>query len=172
VAITRKTLLRHNKIVVSFQSDSHICSQEETMAELKTKPTDTSADSFVAALPDEKKRKDSLALLEMLRQVTGEQPRMWGDSIVGFGSYHYAYAGGRKGDWFVTGFSPRKQNLTLYVMGGFEQHADLLARLGKHKLGKGCLYINKLQDVDQEVLRQLLAAAVAQAQGASDSDPG
>jgi hypothetical protein len=169
---TRKTLLRHNKIVVSLQADSHICSQEETMAELKTKPTDISADSFVTALPDEKKRKDSLALLEMLRQVTGEQPRIWGDSIVGFGSYHYTYASGREGDWFVTGFSPRKQNLTLYVMGGFEQHADLLAGLGKHKLGKGCLYINKLQDVDQEVLRQLLAAAVAQAQGASDSDPG
>jgi hypothetical protein len=141
------------------------------MAELKTKPTELSADSFVAALPDEKKRNDSLALLEMLRQVTGEQPRMWGENIVGFGSYHYTYASGREGDWFVTGFSPRKQNLTLYVVGGFEQHADLLSGLGKHKLGKGCLYINKLQDVDQEVLRQLLAAVVAGAQGASDSPP-
>jgi hypothetical protein len=134
------------------------------MAELKTKPSAASADSFVAALEDENKRQDSLELLDMLRQVTGEQPQMWGDTIVGFGSYHYVYASGRSGDWFVVGFSPRKQNLTLYVMGGFEQHADLLAKLGKHKLGKGCLYINKLQDVDREVLRQLVVASVAQAQ--------
>jgi hypothetical protein len=141
------------------------------MAEPKTKPTDTSADSFVAALPDEKKRNDSLELLAMLREVTGEQPQMWGDSIVGFGSYHYTYASGRQGDWFVAGFSPRKQNLTLYVMGGFEPHDELLAKLGKHKLGKGCLYINKLQDVDRDTLRQLLAAAVAQAQQASHSSP-
>jgi hypothetical protein len=164
-------LLRCSKIVICLQAEAHICSQEKTMAELKTKPTDVSADSFVAALSDEKKRNDSSELLAMLRDVTGEQPQMWGDSIVGFGSYHYTYASGRQGDWFVAGFSPRKQNLTLYVMGGFEQHDELLAKLGKHKLGKGCLYINKLQDVDRDMLRQLLAAAVAQAQQVSHSSP-
>ena len=98
------------------------------------------------------------------RRLTGETPRLWGDSIVGFGSYHYAYASGREGDWFVTGFSPRKQNLTLYAAGGFEPHTALLAKLGKHKLGKGCLYINKLQDVDQEVLRALMTTVEDEAQ--------
>ena len=101
----------------------------------------------------------------MMQAATDEAPRLWGSNIVGFGSYHYTYASGRKGDWFVTGFSPRKQNLTfylagIYMTGGFEQHVDLLARLGKHKLGKGCLYINRLKDVDQDVLRELIMAAV------------
>ena len=99
------------------------------MAELKTKPQDTSVDAFLQSVSDERKRQDSYALLQLLQEITDESPRMWGDSIVGFGDYRYVYASGREGDWFVTGFSPRKQNLTLYVMGGFEPHAELLARL-------------------------------------------
>ena len=134
------------------------------MAELKTKPNDADVHAFLAGVPDEEKRNDSLALLEMFGTVTGEQPKMWGSSIVGFGDYRYAYASGREGDWFVTGFSPRKQNLTLYAIGGYEPHGALLARLGKHKLGMGCLYINRLRDVDQDVLRELIAVTVAGAQ--------
>lgn len=133
------------------------------MAELKTRLTDASVDAFLQSVADERKRQDSFALLQLLQEVTGESPRMWGDAIVGFGDYRYFYASGRGGDWFVAGFSPRKQNLTLYVMGGFEPHAELLGRLGKHKLGKGCLYINKLQDVDQDVLRDLMAVSVEEA---------
>ena len=135
------------------------------MAELKTKLTDADVETFLQSIPDERKRQDSYAVLEMMQAATDEAPRLWGSNIVVFGSYHYTYASGRKGDWFVTGFSPRKQNLTfylagIYMTGGFEQHVDLLARLGKHKLGKGCLYINRLKDVDQDVLRELIMAAV------------
>jgi hypothetical protein len=137
--------------------------KEASMAELKTKPTDASVEAFLQSLPDERKRQDSFAILALLQEVTGESPRLWGSNIIGFGDYHYTYASGRTGDWFVTGFSPRKQNLTLYIIGGFEPHAELLGRLGKHKTGKGCLYINRLQDVDQAVLRALMAAAVDQA---------
>jgi len=139
------------------------------MAELKTKPNDADVHAFLAGVLDEEKRNDSLALLEMFRTVTGEQPKMWGSSIVGFGDYRYAYASGRKGDWFVTGFSPRKQNLTLYSIGGYEPHGALLARLGKHKLGMGCLYIKRLRDVDQGVLRELIAATVAGSQAEGES---
>jgi hypothetical protein len=133
------------------------------MAELKTKVTDQNVGAFLQTIDDEGKRQDSLVLLAMLQEITAAPPRLWGESIVGFGDYHYVYASGREGDWFVAGFSPRKQNLTLYCMGGFEQHADLLGRLGKHKLGKGCLYIKRLKDVDQEVLSALLTAAVKEA---------
>lgn len=133
------------------------------MAELKTKPTDADVNAFLQSIADERKRQDSYTLLHLLQEITGATPRLWGDSIVGFGDYRYVYASGRTGDWFVTGFSPRKQNLTLYVMGGFESHADLLAKLGKHKLGKGCLYINKLQDIDQNILRSLLETSVVEA---------
>lgn len=133
------------------------------MAELKTKPTDGDVEAFLAALPDAQKRSDSFVLLDLFRTVTGESPKMWGTSIVGFGDYHYVYASGREGDWFVTGFSPRKQNLTLYCMGSYEPYGDLLARLGKHKLGKGCLYINRLQDVNLDVLRELVTVTIAAA---------
>jgi hypothetical protein len=133
------------------------------MVELKTKPTGDDVEAFVASLPDAAKRDDALVLLDMLRQVTGETPKLWSSNIVGFGDYHYRYATGREGDWFVTGFSPRKQNLTLYSVGGCDAYPELLARLGKHKLGKGCLYINKLKDVDQDVLRELMAAVVTSA---------
>ena len=133
------------------------------MAELKTKPNDGDVEAFLAAVPDAQKRSDSLVLLDLFRTVTGDTPKMWGTAIVGFGDYHYAYASGREGDWFVTGFSPRKQNLTLYCMGGYEPHGELLVRLGKHKMGKGCLYINRLQDVDLDVLRELITVTVAAA---------
>lgn len=141
------------------------------MAELKTKATDASVEVFLQSIPEERKRQDSLALLQMMQEATGEAPRLWGSSIVGFGDYHYAYASGREGDWFVAGFSPRKQNLTLYAMGGFEPHAELLERLGKHKIGKGCLYINKLADVDQEVLRALISASVDEARKNANPPP-
>jgi hypothetical protein len=130
------------------------------MAELKTKKTDQSVEAFLNSVSDDKKRQDSFAILEMMKEASGEQPTMWGESIVGFGSYHYKYASGREGDWFLTGFSPRKQNLTLYLMSGFEMFGDLLSKLGKHKTGVGCLYINKLEDVDQAVLKELIAQSV------------
>jgi hypothetical protein len=130
------------------------------MAELKTKKTDQSVEAFLNSVSDDKKRQDSFAILEMMKEASGEQPTMWGESIVGFGSYHYKYASGREGDWFLTGFSPRKQNLTLYLMPGLEMFGDLLSKLGKHKTGVGCLYINKLEDVDQAVLKELIAQSV------------
>ncbi len=130
------------------------------MAELKTKPTDQSVEDFLQAVPDERRRGDSLAIVEMMARVTSEQPKMWGSSIVGFGVRHYRYESGREGDWFLTGFSPRKQNLTLYLTQGFDRYGDLLKRLGKHKTGKGCLYINKLDDVDSGVLEELVARSV------------
>jgi len=130
------------------------------MAELKTKRNDQSVDEFLQAIPDERRRKDCYTVLELMKKVTGEEPKMWGDAIVGFGAYHYKYASGREGDWFFTGFSPRKQNLTLYIMSGFEEYNDLLNKLGKLKTGKACLYINKLKDVDLSVLRELVTKSV------------
>ena len=130
------------------------------MAELKTKRNDQSVDEFLQAIPDERRRKDCYTVLELMKKVTGEEPKMWGDAIVGFGDYHYKYASGREGDWFFTGFSPRKQNLTLYIMSGFEEYNDLLNKLGKLKTGKACLYINKLKDVDLSVLRELVTKSV------------
>lgn len=130
------------------------------MAELKTKLTDASVEAFLNTLEDESKRKDAQTILQMMQDVTGEAPRMWGNSIVGFGSYRYKYASGKEGDWMLTGFSPRKQNLTLYIMSGFEINADIMSRLGKHTTGKGCLYIKKLKDVDQTVLRELITQSV------------
>ena len=112
----------------------------------------------MATVEDPQKAADSRAILDMMREVTQEEPVMWGKSIVGFGSYHYKYASGREGDWMLTGFSPRKTSLTLYLMYGMDKFPDLLGRLGKHKLGKGCLYIKRLSDVDQEVLREVIAA--------------
>src|SRR5690242_7974051 len=120
--------------------------------EVKTKVNDASVTGFLAAVPDEAQRKDAATLLALFRKASGAEPRMWGDSIVGFDAYHYVGKSGRSGDWLLSGFSPRKQNLTLYVFGGWEQHHDLLARLGKHSLGKGCLYITRLEQVDLPVL--------------------
>ena len=126
------------------------------MAENKTVPTDQKVEDFLNTVEDERKRKDSFTILELMKQVTGLEPQMWGSSIVGFGTYRYKGASGRTGDWMLTGFSPRKQNLTLYGMGGFGPHHDLLQKLGKHSLGKGCLYIKRLDDVDLPTLKRVM----------------
>jgi hypothetical protein len=131
------------------------------MAELKTKPTDQSVEGFLNKVPDEKKRQDSFAILDLMKQVTGEEPIMWGDSIVGFGRYHYKYASGREADWFITGFSPRKQNLTLYLMSGFDEYDQLLNKLGKHSTGKSCLYVKRLENIDLDILKELIEKSVA-----------
>jgi hypothetical protein len=128
--------------------------------ELKTQVNDASVEGFLNSVADEQKRSDCFEILRLMEQVTKEEPKMWGASIVGFGSYHYKGASGREGDWMVTGFSPRKENLTLYITGGFEPHQNLLMKLGKHKTSVGCLYIKKLADVDQEVLKELIAESV------------
>lgn len=126
------------------------------MAELKTKQTDRSVEDFLDSIPDDKKRVDSYTILELMKNATGLEPKMWGDSIIGFGSYHYCYESGREGDWFLTGFSPRKQNLTLYVMAGFTQYEALLQKLGKFSTGKACLYIKKIEDIDMPTLEELI----------------
>jgi hypothetical protein len=130
------------------------------MAELKTTETEASVAAFLATVADAQRREDCRRVLEIMRSATGVEPKMWGDSIVGFGSYHYRYESGREGDWFVTGFSPRKSSLTLYIMAGFDRYEALLSRLGKHSTGKSCLYIRRLADVDEAALRQLVAASV------------
>jgi hypothetical protein len=133
------------------------------MADNKTTANDQSVEAFLNAVPDERKRNDSFTVLEMLKEASGMEPKMWGSSIVGVGSYHYKYESGREGDTMIAGFSPRKQNLTFYNVGGFEQYDDLLKQLGKHTLGKGCLYIKRLDDVDLSTLRKLIEASVQQA---------
>lgn len=132
------------------------------MAELKTKPTDASVTDYLNSIENEQVRKDCFAILEMMREATHAEPQMWGDSIVGFGTYHYVYASGREGDWPLTGFAARKQNITLYIMLGFEQYEGLLARLGKHTHAKSCLYIKRLSDINQPVLVELIQASVDQ----------
>ena len=134
------------------------------MAELKTKPGNESARAFIEAIADERQRDDCFAILELMQSATKAEPVMWGGSIVGFGTYRYVYASGREGDWFLTGFSPRKQNITLYIMMGFERHPDVMEHLGKYKTGKSCLYIKRLADVDKNVLTQLIRQSVAQLQ--------
>ena len=130
------------------------------MAELKTKPNDEDVKDFLNRVEDEKKRQDCFQVLALMRQITKEEPKMWGGRIVGFGSYHYKYDSGREGDFFVTGFSSRKQNLTLYIMAGFSRYGELMKKLGKYKTGKSCLYIKKLEDVDLEVLKKLISESV------------
>lgn len=129
-------------------------------AKLKTAPNDRSVEAFLEEIEDEKRRRDCFTLLELMKEVTGTEPRMWGDSIIGFGSYHYRYESGREGDWFLTGFSPRKQNLTLYIMSGFAGYDALLGKLGKFTTGKACLYVKKMEDVDLETLRELVRQSV------------
>lgn len=131
------------------------------MASPKTMPTDVPVTDFLDAVADEQKRADCYELVDLMREVTGAEPVMWGPSIVGFGSYHYTYASGREGDWMISGFAPRKRELTLYIMAGFEGYGALMERLGKHRTGKSCLYIKRLDDVDRDVLRELIAASVA-----------
>lgn len=126
----------------------------------KTKPTGASVDAFLDGLADVQMQADCRAVAAMMAEVTGSEPRLWGSSIVGFGSYHYRYASGREGDFMLAGFAPRKRALTLYIMAGFAEYADLLARLGKHTTGKSCLYVKRLADVDQAVLRELVTRSV------------
>ena len=130
------------------------------MAELKTQRNDKNVEDFLNTVSDEKKRTDSFTILELMEDVTGSEAEMWGDSIIGFGSYYYKYASGRNAEWFLTGFSPRKQNLTLYIMSGFDEYDELLQKLGKHSTGKSCLYVKRLEDVDQDVLRDLVSKSV------------
>jgi hypothetical protein len=131
------------------------------MAENKTKATKESVPAFIGALTDEAKRADAKALLKLMQNITGERPKMWGPSIIGFGSYHYTYESGREGDMPVVGFSPRKAATVVYGAIGFSEAETLLATLGKHTTGKGCLYIKKLADVDVKVLETLVSKAVA-----------
>lgn len=129
------------------------------MAENKTQPTTASVDAFLKGLKDKPRAADSRVVLTLMQKVTGEQPRMWGPSIVGFGTYHYKYDSGREGDFLRIGFSPRAQALTLYLMGGFPRYEALMAKLGKYKTGQSCLYIKHLSDVDLKVLEELIVAS-------------
>ena len=131
------------------------------MADNKTKPTGISAKAFIDAIPDEAKRADARTLVKLMQTVTGEKPKMWGPSIIGFGTHHYKYESGREGDTALVGFSPRKSATVLYGVAEFKGAAKLLARLGKHTTGKGCLYIKNLSDVDLKVLEELIVKSVA-----------
>ena len=131
------------------------------MAENKTKATEQSVTAFLDAVPSETRRRDGYAVLELMKEITGEEPKMWGPTMVGFGSYHYKYESGREGDMFVVGFSPRKASLTLYLATGLPQYDELIQKLGKYKTSKACLYVNKLADIDQAVLRELIQQSVA-----------
>ena len=131
------------------------------MSENKTQPTQVTPREFLATVEPEKRRKQGEELLAFFETVTGWKARMWGPSIIGFGEYHYQYESGREGDFLATGFSPRKANLTLYIMPGYEDYGTILERLGKHKLGKSCLYINKLEDIDMDVLAELVKTGLA-----------
>ena len=130
------------------------------MAENKTKQTEASVEKFLNNVNDEKQRADSFTILKMMQQITKAEPKMWGPSIVGFGTYHYKYESGREGDCALTGFSPRKGNLTLYIMGGFDEQSVKMKKLGKFKTGKCCLYIKKLDDIDMSVLKELVKSSV------------
>ena len=130
------------------------------MAEMKTKPTDESVKDFLNRIPEAERREDCFAVAKMMEEITGEKPKMWGPSIVGFGSYHYKYASGREGDWPVTGFSPRKKDLTLYLMMGFERHTELMEKLGKCSHSKACLYIKRLSDIQVPTLKKLIKVSV------------
>ncbi len=135
------------------------------MAELKTKKTGVSVDSFLEKVPNAEQRADAYTILELMKDITGEEPRMWGPSIVGFGEYHYVYASGHEGDMCLTGFSPRKTALTIYFYAGFAQDAALLKKLGKCKTSKGCMYIKKLADVDLAVLREMIETNIKRIKG-------
>ncbi len=130
------------------------------MAKLKTQKTNASVSAFLKGIADDERRKDCQTLVRIMKAAVGTPPKMWGPSIVGFGHYHYKYASGRENDWFLAGFSPRKQDLTLYLMSGLDRHDALVARLGKYKTGKSCLYVKRLADIDIAVLKELIAESV------------
>ena len=131
------------------------------MAELKTKPTRGSVTAYIKSIEDYKRRRDCIEVMAMMRRITGKPPKMWGTSIVGYGKYHYKYKSGREGDWFITGFAPRKQNLTIYIMPGFTKYSSIMKNLGKYKLGVSCLYIKSLADVDEKLLSELIEKSVS-----------
>jgi Domain of unknown function (DU1801) len=137
------------------------------MAELKTKPTDASVADYLNAIENEQVRQDCWVIVDIMQTATKAEPVMWGDSIVGFGLYHYVYASGREADWMLTAFSPRKQNITIYIMAGFTQFEELLADLGKYSLGKGCLYIKRLSDIHLPTLKKLIQESVNHVKGAN-----
>ena len=130
------------------------------MADNKTRPTGASVTEFIAAISDPGMRADAKKVAAMMRRATGKRARMWGPSIVGYGSYHYRYASGRAGEFMITGFSPRKRALTIYVMPGFSRFDTLMSKLGSYKTGKSCLYIRRLADVDETVLEQIIEQSV------------
>ncbi len=131
------------------------------MPENKTKATELSVDDFLNAISDQAKQDDSRVIVSMMQELTGATPKMWGESIIGFGHVRYKYDSGREGDWFITGFSPRKQNLTLYLLPGLmTENTEMLKDLGKFKTGKGCLYINKLSDIKTDVLREIIETSI------------
>ncbi len=130
------------------------------MAELKTKPTDSSVADYLNAIENNQVRQDCWAIVELMQDATKAEPKMWGSSIIGFGTYHYVYASGREADWMLTAFSPRKQNITLYIMGGFEEYDQLIASLGKCTRGKGCIYIKRLSDINIPTLEKLIRESV------------
>ena len=131
------------------------------MAANKTQPTDASVLDYINAVQHEQRKKDALEIYAIFNELLREPAVLWGDSLIGYGSYHYKYDSGREGDFFLTGFSPRKQNLSVYIMPGFKRYTELLQRFGKHKTGASCLYINKLADIDIEVLKKLIIESVA-----------
>jgi len=130
------------------------------MAENKTKPTNDSVAAFIDSIQDEQKRRDARKVAAMMREATGSRARMWGSNIVGFGQYHYRYESGREGDFMITGFSPRKQALTLYIIPGFGHFESLMSKLGKYKTGRSCLYVKRLSEVDEKVLKRLIESSV------------
>jgi hypothetical protein len=135
------------------------------MSEPGTRAFDADVEAFLGSLDDERTLADCRELVDIMSAATGQPPRMWGTSIVGFGSYHYRYASGREGDCHLTGFSPRRQGLSIYIMPGFSAYAPLMKKLGKHRIGKSCLYVKKLADVDRDVLRRLVERSVADMRG-------
>jgi hypothetical protein len=132
-----------------------------SVADLKTQRNDGDVDAFLAAIEDKRRRADARTVCALMTDLAGEPPAMWGSSLVGFGSYSYTYASGQSGEWFAVGFAPRKQALTLYLMDGFGDYEELLARLGPHKTGKSCLRVKRLDDVDEDVLRELITRSLA-----------
>lgn len=132
-----------------------------TNTQNKTQPHSGDVEAYIKSLDHPKRRRDGLTLLTLMQRITGEKPVMWGPSIIGFGRYHYKYESGREGDFFLTGFAPRKANMVVYIMPGYQDYSDLLSRLGPHKIGKSCLYITDLEKVDLSVLEELITKSVA-----------
>ncbi len=143
-------------MLVRNEFTSFFIQKGNILAKLKTTENEGDVAAYLNEVEDEQKRKDCLAIMELMKQETKKEPKMWGGSIVGFGNYHYKYPTGREGDWFLTGFAPRKKNITLYIMAGFDDYGALLEKLGKYKTGKSCLYVNKLEDVHLPTLKKLV----------------